>query len=192
MEQYLQLLEGMLTPKRFHHSVEVCKEAERLARKYGADVEKAKIAGILHDVMKDTAPEKQMEMMKRYGVKLTPLELQAQKLWHAMAGAAYVQHQLGIDDEEIVRAIRYHTTARAGMSLLEKVLYIADYTSAERDYPGVEDMRKAAEISLEKAMHDALIFSITDLVERERAVHPDTLDAYNEIMLSQSPEMRQS
>ncbi len=190
MEQYRELLEGLLTPKRYHHSVEVCKEAERLARKYGADVEKAQIAGILHDVMKDTAPEKQLKIMREYGVELTPLEMQARKLWHAMAGAAYIRHRLNITDEDILNAVRYHTTARAGMSLLEKVLYIADYTSAERDYPGVEEMRNAADESLEKAMHDALIFSITDLVERELAVHPDTLDAYNEIMLG-VPEMRQ-
>lgn len=181
----MELLESLLTPKRFHHSVEVCKEAQRLALLYGADVEKAKIAGLLHDVMKDTAPEEQEKVMQEHDVELTPLEAQAQKLWHAMAGAVYVRHELGIEDEDIIRAIRYHTTARAGMSLLEKVLYIADYTSAERDYPGAEEMRKAADISLEKAMHDALIFSITDLVERELAVHPDTLDAYNEIVLSQ-------
>ena len=100
-----------------------------------------------------------------------------------MAGSCYVKNALDFEDEDIINAIRYHTTARAGMSLLEKIIYLADYTSEERDYNGVERMRAAVDISLEAAMEEALSFSLCDLAQRARVIHPDTLGAFNEIIL---------
>ena len=109
---------------------------------------------------------------------LTDLELGAHKLYHSIIGSAYVKNVLGVEDEEIISAIRYHTTARADMTPLERVLYLADYTSRDRDYNGVEDMRKAVEISEEAALTIALKFTVEDLEEKGLAVHPDTLAAY--------------
>ena len=103
-----------------------------------------------------------------------------------MTGAAYVQQVLGVKDPAVVSAIRYHTTARAGMALLEKIIYLADFTSKDRDYPGVAQMRAAVDVSLKTAMYEALDFSVKDLQASGRAVHPDTLAAYREYC---SPEM---
>ena len=183
-EFYTQHIRERLGDYRFTHSVNVSKEAVRLAKKYGCDEEKAELAGLLHDVMKDAGKKEQLEIIVKYGVELNEVELQAPKLWHAIAGAVYVREVLGIGDQDIVNAVRYHTTARADMSLLEKVIFIADYTSEERDYKGVERMRKACDQSLEYAMEEALAFGIEVRAEEHTAIHPDTFAAYNEIMLA--------
>ena len=100
-----------------------------------------------------------------------------------MSGAAYVKHILGINDPEIIDAIRYHTTAKADMSLLAKILYLADFTSADRDYEDVDLIREYVDISLEKAFIYALQYSIKDLVDLKKAVHIDTVAAYNQAVL---------
>ena len=182
-EFYTQHIRERLGDYRFKHSVNVSREAIRLARRYGGDEEKAERAGLLHDVRKDAGKKEQLAIIEKYGVKLNEVELQAPKLWHAIAGAVYVKKVLRIRDKDIVNAVRYHTTARARMTLLEKIVYIADYTSEERDYKGVEKMRKASNVSLEYAMEEALAFGIEARAEEHTAIHPDTFAAYNEIML---------
>ena len=167
-EFYTQHIRERLSDYRFKHSVNVSREAVRLAVKYGGDVEKAELAGLLHDVMKDAGKKEQLELMEKYGVKLNEVEQNAPKLWHAIAGAVYVKRVLKIRDKDIVNAVRYHTTARTEMSLLEKIIYIADYTSEERDYKGVEKMRKASNVSLEYAMEEALAFGIEAVEDIER------------------------
>lgn len=181
---YRQIIKPLLSEKRYYHSLCVSEMAVKLAKKYCADVKKAEVAGILHDIMKDISPDEQLKMMTRYDIVLSDVERTAQKLWHAMLGAAYIEDKLGITDQEILNAVRYHTTGRANMTTLEKVLYIADFISADRDYDGVEGMRKAAEISLEQAMVEGMTFSILDLAQRYKPIHPDTVAAYNQVVLA--------
>ncbi|MGI6270517.1 MAG: bis(5'-nucleosyl)-tetraphosphatase (symmetrical) YqeK [Candidatus Howiella sp.] len=181
--EYKRLLKARLKPERYAHSLAVAAQAVHLAEKYGADREKAYLAGLLHDICKNDSAESLLQTMDRFGILLSNLEKSAPKLWHAMAGAALLQGELGIADREVLDAVRYHTTARAGMSLLEKIIYLADYTSADRDYPGAKDMRRTVDRSLEAGMEIALIFTITDLAEEHRAIHPDTVEAYNQQML---------
>ena len=128
-------------------------------------------------------PEEQLKRMTRYDIVLTEVERSGQTLWHAMLGAAYVEQELHIEDQDILNAIRYHTTGRAHMTLLEKVLFVADFTSSDRDYPGVEEIRKAARKSLLAAMLSGMTYTIQDLAERRLAIHPDTIAAYNEAVL---------
>ena len=187
---YTQHIRERLGDYRFKHSVNVSKEAVRLAKLYGCDEEKAELAGLLHDVMKDAGKKEQLDIIEKYGVKLNEVEQQAPKLWHAIAGAVYVKKVLRIRDKDIVNAVRYHTTARAGMTLLEKIVYIADYTSEERDYKGVEKMRKASNVSLEYAMEEALAFGIEARAEEHTAIHTDTFAAYNEIMLAKKEKKK--
>lgn len=183
LEEYKAIIQPLLSEKRYYHSLCVSKAAKELAKKYGADVQKAEIAGILHDIMKDLPPEQQLEKMKQYGVRLTEVERSAQKLWHAMLGTAYLKNELHIEDTEILGAVRYHTTGRANMTLLEKILFIADFISADRDYFGVDNLRKAAEINLDEAMLEGFVYTITDLTEQRKAIHPDTIAAYNQVAL---------
>ena len=183
LEEYKAIIKPLLTQKRYHHSVCVEKEAVRLAKKYGANVEKASVAGILHDIMKDLPSQEQLKMMVQFDIILTEVERSAQKLWHAKLGAAYIEKELQIEDREILDAVRYHTTGRENMTLLDQVLFIADFTSEDRDYPGVEDMRKAADSSLQDAMLHGMQFTIQDLAECYKPIHPDTIAAYNQVCL---------
>ncbi len=182
-EQFIEIIRKRETPRRFHHSLCVADEAVRLAEKYGADPAKARTAGILHDIFKDAGKDAQLQIFRDFAILLDNVETQAPKLWHAIAGAAFIRHILHVEDEDILAAVRYHTTARAGMSPLEKVLYLADFTSADRDYPDVDEMRRLVDVGMEEAMAYALRYSIRDLIDKQAAIHPDTLAAYNELVM---------
>lgn len=182
-QEYKELLQSRLTPKRYHHSLCVADEAVRLTKKYGGDVDKAYLAGLLHDITKTATADEHLNIFNKFDIMLNDVEKNADKLWHAISGAAYIKYELGINDDEIITAVRYHTTARAGMSQLEKILYLADFTSADRDYDDIDIMRERAEISMEAALDYALSYSINDLVARKKLLHLDTVMAYNEIAL---------
>lgn len=179
---YIDILKSRLNVNRFYHSVCVADEAKRLAEKYGADTEKAYLAGLLHDITKNSSKEEHLQIFSQFGIMLNDIEKRAEKLWHAMSGAAYVKYILKIEDDEIVSAIRYHTTAKADMTLLEKIIYLADFTSADRDYDDVSVIRQYVDESLDKAFIYALQYSICDLVNNKRCVHLDTLEAYNQVV----------
>ena len=182
-KEYKEVIKPFLSEKRYRHSLAVADAAVRLAKQYGADEEKAYTAGILHDIMKDLPPEEQIKQMMHYDIVLTDVERSGQKLWHAMLGAAYAENELHVEDQDVLHAIRYHTTGRAHMTLLEKVLFVADFISSDRDYPGVEKIRRAAGESLLEAMLSGMTYTIQDLAERRLAIHPDTIAAYNEAVL---------
>ena len=182
-EKIIELIRSRLKETRFRHSLNVAESARCLAPKYGADPDKAYTAGLLHDVMKNAPDEEHLTVLSEAGIELTPVERANRKLWHAISGAAYVKTVMGIDDAELIGAVRYHTTGRAKMTPLETTVYLADYISAERDYPGVDDMRRLCEISSDFAIIYALQFGIPDLVKNGRVVHPDSVDLYNEMMI---------
>lgn len=181
-EQYIEILKERLNEYRFVHSMNVAKTARELAIRWGADPEKAYLAGLLHDICKNDSAENLLQMFDEFGIILDNVEKCAPKLWHAIAGAEYVLRVLKIDDKEIYSAIRCHTTAKAGMSLLDEILYLADYVSAERDYDGVERMRAFVDEDKDKALREALQFTILDLSKEYKPIHPDTFEAYNEKM----------
>ena len=184
--RFHKTLKARMSEKRYIHSCNVSEEAVRLAAKYGADTEKAKLAGLLHDVTKETAKEEQLSLMELYNTELSTLVRKNPKLWHAISGAVFVKNIMGIDDEDIFNAIRYHTSGRAGMSVLEKCIFIADFTSAERTYDGVNEMRALTEKSLEAAMEFGLSFSISDLAAKRFAIDPNALACYNEVVMQLS------
>ena len=182
-EKLKELLQSRLTEKRYYHSLCVADEAKRLAKKYGVDENKAYLAGLLHDITKNSPQNEHLKIFSDSAIILTDIEKNALKLWHAISGAAYVANVLNIKDSEIISAIRYHTTAKENMSAFEKVLYIADFTSADRDYDDVDVMRDLSDKSLEDAMKYALNYTIRELCDKNAAIHPDTFKAYNEIIL---------
>ena len=183
-DEYKKLIKSRMSDYRYTHSVNVSKEAVRLAKKYGADTEKAAVAGILHDITKETPEE--LQIMTDGGIILDNVQEKSTKLWHGISGSVYIRDILKITDEDILNAVRYHTTGRAGMSLLEKIIFIADFTSAERDYNGIKTMRKKAGKSLENAMLYGLQFTLKDLSKRAMIIHPDALACYNEIVINNS------
>lgn len=182
-EQIISLLRTRLDDYRFRHSLNVAECAKELAQIYSADKSKAYTSGLLHDITKNATEQEQLTLFKNGGMVLKAYEKANKKLWHAMSGSLYAKNILKIDDEEIVSAIRYHTTGKAGMSLLEKIIYIADFVSAERDYNGVEEMRRLSQKSLDEAAEFALRFCIPDLVKKATVIHPDSIAFYNEIII---------
>lgn len=175
-------IRSRLSDYRFIHSLNVADTAKSLAEKYGGDPGKAFLTGLMHDVLKEQDREEALRFFEAHGDVLTRLEKNAPKLWHAMSGAVYLKETYDFPDD-MVSAVRYHTTGRENMTLLEKIIFIADFISADRDYPGVEDMRERAFVSLEYAMEEGLRFTINELSEKCAPIHPDTVACYNQILL---------
>lgn len=180
---YEDVIKPFLSEKRFKHCLNVARAAEKLAKQYGADPEKAKVAGVLHDITKEWTVQQHLKFAEEFGIELTEFEFSSEKLFHAMTGSAYARHILEINDDDILNAIRYHTTGRAGMSLLEKVVFIADFISDDRDYKGVDEIRKWAYRGLDKVMMEGLAYTVKDLSKSHKPIHPNTFGAYNEIAL---------
>ena len=124
----------------------------------------------------------QIKLIEKYDRPLTYIEKGNHRVLHQMSGAVYVKHILGIDDEEIVSGIRYHTTGRENMTLFEMLIYLADFTSEDRHYPDVDIMRKKTDENLYSAMLYSLTYIIKSVVEENRFLHPDTLSCYNCIL----------
>ena len=181
-DRYVQTIRELLHNKRFDHSLNVAQRAVELAKRYGEDEQKAYIAGILHDICKNMQPEEQLQWMKKSAIILDENLLEQPPVWHGFAGAEYIRQQLGIEDEDIINAVRYHTVARAGMSRLEQIIYLADLTSSERDYPDVERMRRLSDRSLREGMREALVFAVSNQAQRHAPLCLDTCKAYNEYL----------
>lgn len=169
---------AMLKPKRIPHVMGCEEEAVRLAKRWGADPEQAAEAAILHDCTKKEPLETQLALCARYGVKPDALEQVSEKLLHSKTGAAIAEHVFGCCPE-VVEAIRWHTTGKADMTLLEKIIYMADYVEPNRDFDGVEPLRKLAYEDLDKAMELGLAMSLEDVQSRGNIAHEDTLSALN-------------
>lgn len=168
---------SMVYAKRLAHIRGCEEEAARLARRWGADENRMRRAAILHDCTKYLSHEEHLEICGRYGIALDPLERATDKLLHAKSGAALAKHVFG--QEDIYDAILYHTTARAGMSLEEKLLYIADYMEPNRDFPEVEELRRLAYSDLDGAVGMGASLSMQEMVQRGKELHHDTQGAYD-------------
>lgn len=183
IEEYKALLKSRLSDYRCNHSLCVARSAVELAEKYGADKEKALVAGLLHDITKEADRQEHFALFEAAGMSLSELERRNPKLWHAMSGAAYLKVKLGITDTEILDAVRYHTTARADMTLLDKVIYIADFISTDRVYDDVEIVRALAKKDLDVTMMYTQSYSINELLQKHTTIHPDSVAAYNNLVM---------
>ncbi len=180
---YENYIKDLMSEKRYIHSLGVRDEAMRLAKLYGADLEKAYLAGLLHDITKDFTFEQSVELAEKYGVKLEEIDKVEHKLVHGHIGAYYVKNELGIDDDEIFEAIYYHTTSKAGMRLLTKIIYIADIIEPNRTYNGVETLRALAYSDLDKAVFNGLRNTIIKLTNNGRMLHTETVNAMNDLII---------
>jgi len=182
-ENYKKIIRKKLDDRRYFHSLCVADCAKDLAVVYGACPEQAYVAGLLHDVLKQESRKKLLQYANKFGIIFDNVTKNKKKLWHAVVGSAYIKHKLKLSNE-IIDAVQYHTTAKANMSLLCKTLYMADYISNDRDYPGVDELRIQAKTDINGALMTALSFSICELAEKQKPIHPDTIAAYNEIILN--------
>lgn len=179
LDSVKQLLEERLSKKRYNHSLNVADEALKLAQKYDGDCEKAYFAGLVHDICKEEESEELQRLM--LGCEnITSAELTSKPLWHGPAGSCYIREQLGVTDRDIINAVRYHTVGRAGMSKLEEIVYLADLISKDRDYKDVDKMRKLAYHDFDKAMYEAVSFSVMSVVKKHGYIPSCSIDAYNQ------------
>lgn len=165
-----------LKHRRIPHVLGTEQEAIRLAERYGADVERARRAALLHDCTKKLDMAEQLALCRQYGIDLDDLERKALKLLHARTGAAIAREVFGADDE-IYGAIRWHTTGHAGMSLLEKIIYLADYIEPSRDFPGVGELRRVCYEDLDRGLLMGLEMTIEEMRGMGNPVHHATLEA---------------
>ena len=165
-----------LKPKRMAHVLGTEEEAVRLARRYGVDETEARVAALLHDCTKKLGLEEQLQLCEQYGVQLDEMQAWALKLQHAITGAEVARDVFGVSDA-VYEAIRWHTTGKADMTTLEKVIYLADYIEPTRDFPGVEELRKAVYEDLDRGLLLGLQMSVQEMENWGNPVHEDTLRA---------------
>lgn len=166
-----------LSPKRIAHVAGCESEAVSLAMLWGEDPEKAAVAGILHDITKKLDHKEQLLLCDRYGIILEKAERDNPKLLHARTGAAFAKDLFGIP-EDVYEAIRWHTTAKPDMTLLEKIIYLADYIEPTRDFPGVEKLRELCYEDIDAAMALGLEMSLEDIRSHGEEPFRDSINAF--------------
>lgn len=177
-EQLVAKLEQALKPHRFRHVLRVEKTAIQLATANQVDVEKASIAGLVHDYAKQRPDEDFIAAIQRY--HLDPMLLDyGNAIWHGVVGAELIKHELQIFDEDILNAVRHHTTGAVYMSPLEQVIYMADYIEPKRDFPGVDEARKVTTADLAKGVAFQAKQTLQYLTTNGKPVYPKSIDTYN-------------
>jgi predicted HD superfamily hydrolase involved in NAD metabolism len=180
-EALIEAVSAQMPDKRWQHTLGVMETSVKLARHYGADPVQAETAAILHDVAKYWPVERMKEIIEQNGLSAELLQYDKQ-LWHAEVGAFVAQQEYGITDPDILGAIRYHTSGREGMTLLEKVVCLADYIEPGRDFPGVDEIRRLSKVSLEEALVAGFDSTISLLLQKRRIVFPLTMLARNDLV----------
>jgi len=175
--KFISSLQGM-KPSRFEHTMGVCKTAVTMAKRFGADVRRTETAALLHDIAKRMSHEELRAEAQKYGIEAEGMYA-SPALLHSTVGAEMAKHELGIDDEYIIDAIRFHTVGRAEMSDVEKIVYIADMIEESRSYPGVEELRKAAEEDLDKALFLCVKHVIEYIVSKGDPLATESVELYN-------------
>lgn len=174
---------NMLSPKRFSHSLNVEKEAVKLGRIYGVDEQKCKLAGISHDCAKQFNNEALIVNAKKYEINIDEIQYNFPGLLHGPVGAMYVKENFGIQDEDILNSITYHTTGRVNMSLLEKIIYLADIIEESRDFPEIKEIRRISTQNLDEALILSCNCTLKYIMKNNSLIHPLTIEFRNSLLL---------
>ena len=186
LEQMKQELEKRLKPSRFRHSLGVAETAVKLAKRFGADEERARVAGLLHDCAREFRNEDMVREAEKRGIAIGEVERSMPLLLHADIGAVRVRELYGVEDAAISQAIARHTVGGPAMTVLDKIIWYADMIEPGRDFPGVDKLRElGGTASLDAMLLAGLSHSIVFVVEKGHLIHPATVLARNEILLNQ-------
>lgn len=177
------LLKHSLKPGRYIHSVNTMKEALSLAAHYGEDCERAAIAGLIHDCAKELSDEETLEYCRKHGIELSELEKRQVFLMHGEVGAIIARDKYDVIDEAVLKAVRYHTTGCSEMSMLDKIIFLADYIEPGRKHSEVDNVRKLAYVNINKALISAFDSIIKYVIDQKGLIHPDTIEARNAIYM---------
>lgn len=176
-------LSQVLSPKRFSHSMGVSQTAADLAVRFGENIEKARLAGLLHDCARNLPSNNLLQMAETFAIVMNDVERCQPMLLHAPLGAYLAQKEYGVEDPEILAAIRLHTTGGQNMSTLEKIIYLADCIEPSRDFPGVAKLRSLAATDLNAALLVAFDQSLHYVIEQGLLIHPATMEGRNYLLL---------
>lgn len=177
-------LKKNLSEKRYKHSIDTADQAKALAKQYGADEESAYLAGLVHDCAKEVKGDEAVRLMtEEYKIFPDSVSVHMPSLLHGPLGACIARSKFGISDEDVLTAIKYHTTGAANMSLLQKIIYIADFTEPNRDFADVEKLRKMSFKDINKAIVYGIDYTISKLIKNGQLIHPDTVNCRNDILM---------
>lgn len=176
-------LKKELKPNRYSHTLAVVDSALKLAKTYHCDTEKVRYAALLHDCAKNYSDTQLLQVAEQYHLDLDEVTKREPQLLHGPVGAEVAKAQYGITDAEILNAIHYHTTGREDMTLIEKIIYLADFIEPGRDYPGVDKLRKMAFENLDDAMIQALTNTVRYISGIGGLIHVRTVSARNDLIL---------
>ncbi len=179
IEQMTDKLRNTLEEKRFNHSVNVMETAVKLAECHGADVEKARIAGLLHDCAKNYSKDDMYGLCDKYAIDLDDVSKKEFGLLHGFVGANILKDEYGIDDIEIFDAVYYHTIGKPDMPLLTKIIFIADCVEPMRTAPWVDDIRNEVYNDIDKALIIQLDNTIRSVLKKGTLLHTNTIDTRN-------------
>lgn len=183
MKKYLQLLAERMPAGRYRHSLGVADTAAELAVRYGVDPEQARLAGLLHDYARDLPAEELLKISTSADLISCELERQVPVLLHGQVGAYLVQEELGITDKAVCQAISRHTVGAPNMTVLDKIIYLADTIEPGRNFDGIQKIRSLAATDLDSALLEALKASIIYVLKKGQLLHPATVEARNNILL---------
>ena len=174
-----RILKEEIGKKRYLHSIGVSNTAACLAMRYGSDVQKAAMAGLLHDCAKGLSEEELVIMTERNGIVISPIERSNPELLHSKAGSILAKEKYGINDEDICSAIFWHTTGKPDMKLLEMIIFTADYIEPNRcNIPGLDEIRKTAFVALDETIVMICANSIEYLKRSSKEIDAKTLETY--------------
>ncbi|MGH4118834.1 bis(5'-nucleosyl)-tetraphosphatase (symmetrical) YqeK [Clostridium sp.] len=175
-----------LKEARFRHSLSVSETAVALAIKYGVNIKSARIAGLVHDCSKNMKDEQLIKMATNHGLQLDEVQFRTPTLLHGIVGGIIAREVMGIYNDDIINAISFHTTGRKNMSILEKIIFISDYTEPLRKFDGVEELRCLSMRDLDAAVLQSLDNTIKYIVNQKKILHNDTVDARNYLLCKNS------
>lgn len=179
----IERLRDLIDERRLNHSINVSRYAAKLAKHYGGDIEKAELAGLVHDCAKNLSLDQALKLGKKYNFEPDTITRINPVLLHAPIGAFLAKELFDIQDTEILDAITWHTTGRENMSLLDKIICLADLIEEGRSYKGVEKIRELAFIDINRALLLGMEMSIKYVLEKGILLHPKTIEARNALLL---------
>ena len=189
MHKIRKQLVKALDSKRYEHTQGVAYTSAALAMRYGEDIQKAELAGLLHDCAKCLDNDKKIQICKKHNIEISEAEQHNPFLLHAKVGGFLAQSKYKVEDEEIIDAVLYHTTGRPGMSLLEKIVYIADYIEPGRNHaPNLDEIRRLCYQDLDEALLKILEDILVHLKESKKEIDPMTQMTYEFYKRKQSEE----
>ncbi|MBU3160125.1 bis(5'-nucleosyl)-tetraphosphatase (symmetrical) YqeK [Clostridium frigoris] len=185
-KEMLNYIKKNLKESRFKHSVSVSETAIELATIYGQNIEKARIAGLVHDCAKNLADDQLMKMAIDHRIELDEVSKQSPQIIHGLVGSIIARDIMEIQDEDILNSIRYHTTGRKNMSILEKIIFISDYIEPLRTFKGKEEVRSLSRVNLDVAVMMCLENTIKYVISKKQLLHIDTVYARNYLLSENS------